>query len=104
MNYQELPIPFKRYQIGKVWRGDRPTKGRYREFYQCDIDIIGTTNLTSETEIVKVIYKVFKTLGFKKFIIKFNSRKLLNSILDALSIPKSKQTPIIRILDKLEKI
>ena len=103
-NYQELPMPFKRYQIWPVWRADKPGKGRYREFYQCDIDIIWTKNLTSETEISKLIYNTLSTLWFKKFIIKFNSRKLLNSILNDLQIPKSKQASTIRILDKLEKI
>ena len=73
-NYKTLPMPFKRYQIGPVWRGDRPGKGRYREFYQCDVDIIGTKNLVAEAEIAAVIMKTFTALGFKDFIIKFNTR------------------------------
>ena len=103
-NYQNLPMPFKRYQIGRVWRADRPAKGRYREFYQCDIDIIGTTNLLAEGEVIQVMYQVFKTLGFPNFVIKFNSRRLINSILDSLNIPKKDQVAVVRILDKLEKI
>ena len=103
-NYQNLPMPFKRYQIGRAWRADRPAKGRYREFYQCDIDIIGTNNLLAEGEIVKAMYSVFKALGFEDFTIKFNSRRLINNILEILSIGQTKQTSVIRILDKLAKI
>ncbi|OGH94576.1 MAG: histidine--tRNA ligase [Candidatus Magasanikbacteria bacterium RIFOXYD2_FULL_41_14] len=103
-NYSQLPMPFKRYQISKVWRADKPAKGRYREFTQCDIDIIGTKNLLAETEIAKAIYLVFKELGFEKFVIKINSRRLINSILDFLKIEKEKQPAIMRILDKLNKI
>ncbi len=103
-NYKTLPMPFKRYQIGPVWRGDRPGKGRYREFYQCDVDIIGTKNLVAEAEIAAVIVKTFTALGFKDFVIKFNSRHLINSILENLNISTESQAGIIRILDKLEKI
>jgi histidyl-tRNA synthetase len=104
MNYKNLPMPFKRYQIGRVWRADKPAKGRYREFYQCDIDIIGTQSLVAEAEIAKVIADVFANLGFPKIVIKFNSRRLINSILTGLDIPLAKQSDVIRILDKLEKL
>lgn len=103
-NYQNLPMPFKRYQIQPVWRADRPAKGRFREFYQCDIDIIGTTNLLAEGEVIQVMYQVFKSLGFSNFVIKFNSRRLINSILESLNIAKQDQTAVVRVLDKLEKI
>ncbi len=103
-NYKTLPMPFKRYQVGPVWRGDRPGKGRYREFYQCDIDIIGTKNLMAEAEIAAAIQNVFKTLGFKNFVIKFNSRRLLNSILADLKIKGDDQASTMRILDKLDKV
>ncbi len=103
-NYSNLPMPFKRYQISKVWRADKPAKGRYREFTQCDIDVIGTKNLVSETEIAKAVYSVFKNLGFNKFIIKINSRRLINSILDNLGVEQTKQVSVMRILDKLNKI
>lgn len=103
MNYSKLTMPFKRYQISKIWRADKPAKGRYREFTQCDIDIIGTKNLVAETEIVKVIYSVFKKLGFKEFTIKINSRRLINSILNDLEVKEEKQISIIRALDKLNK-
>ncbi len=103
-NYKTLPMPFKRYQIGRVWRADRPAKGRYREFYQCDIDIIGTQSLVAEAEIAKVMAEVFTTLGFSKFKIKFNSRRLINSILNDLKIPAENQAGMIRILDKMDKL
>lgn len=103
-NYNTLPMPFKRYQISKVWRADKPAKGRFREFTQCDIDIIGTTNLLSDAEVAKVIYQVYASLGFKKFIIKVNSRRLLNSILRSVGIPADKQSSTIRVLDKLDKV
>lgn len=103
-NWKNLPMPFKRYQIGRVWRADRPAKGRFREFYQCDIDIVGTKNLLAEAEVAAVIVKVFTTLGFPNFLIKFNSRRLINSVLTNLKVPKEKQASVIRVLDKLEKI
>ncbi len=104
MNWQELPMPFKRYQISKVWRADRPAKGRYREFTQCDIDIIGTQNLLAEAEIAKVMAEVFQALGFKNVAIKFNSRRLMNSVLERLNIPREIQTIVLRTLDKLDKV
>jgi len=103
-NYRDLPIPFKRYQIQRVWRAERPQKGRLREFYQCDIDIIGTKNLVSESEIARIIVKVFKELGFKDFVIKFNSRRLINEILRSLGIAEEKFIDVIRVVDKLDKI
>lgn len=103
-NYRELPLPFKRYQISPVWRADKPAKGRYREFYQCDIDIVGTDSLLAEGEIAKVMVAVFKSLGFEGFVIKLNSRRLVNSILSKLQVPQEKQINVIRSLDKLEKI
>lgn len=103
-NYSILPMPFKRYQISKVWRADKPGKGRYREFTQCDIDVIGTKNLVSEAEVTKVIAEVFKKLGFAEVSIKINSRRLMNSIMNGLDIAEEKQPFVIRILDKLAKI
>ncbi|MBI5414167.1 histidine--tRNA ligase [Candidatus Peregrinibacteria bacterium] len=103
-NYKELPMPFKRYQISRVWRADRPAKGRYREFYQCDIDIIGTNSLLADAEVAKVIYSVLRTLGFQNFVIKWNSRRFINQILSNLEIPEKTQGDVIRIFDKLGKI
>lgn len=103
-NYSDLPMPFKRYQVSKVWRADKPAKGRYREFTQCDIDTIGTKSLIAEAEIAKTIYLVFKKLGLGNVLIKINSRRLINSILNSFGVAAEQQTSIIRILDKIEKI
>lgn len=103
-NWKELPLPFKRYQIQRVWRGEKPTKGRLREFYQCDIDVIGTESLIAEAEIARVIATVFAELDFGNFQIKTNSRRLMNDILRAFAVPKEKAMAVIRIIDKLAKI
>ncbi len=103
--YGELSFPFKRYQIGKVYRGEKAQAGRYREFYQCDVDIIGDGELSiiHDAEIPSIIYTTFKELGFQKFTIHINNRKILNGIFDEIgSIDKS--TDILRIIDKIEKI
>lgn len=102
-NFRNLPIPFKRYQIQRVWRAERPQKGRLREFYQCDIDIIGTQNLLAEAEIAKVMFDVFRELGFGQFVIQINSRRLINAILKFFEC-ESKGQEIIRIIDKMDKI
>ena len=103
-HHRNLPMPFKRYQISPVWRADRPGKGRYREFYQCDVDIIGTRSLLAEAEIAMVTNKVFESLGFDGFVITFNSRRLINSILTRMGIPSNRQTQIIRVIDKLGRM
>ena len=80
--YNELVFPFKRYQIGKVYRGERPQKGRFREFYQCDIDVIGNENLSLfyDAEIPSIIYDIFKKLDLGDFVIRINNRKILSQI------------------------
>ena len=104
-NYNDLSFPFRRYQIGKVYRGERPQKGRFREFYQCDIDIIGDGELSNlnDAELPAVIYNTFKEMGFEKFTICINNRKILNGLFSSLEL-KDKSTEILRIIDKLEKI
>lgn len=98
-----LKLPFKRYQIEKVFR-DGPIKlGRYREFWQCDVDIAGSSNILADAEIVNLIVDVFKELGLK-VIVKVNNRKLLNSILDYVGVKKEKWEDVIISIDKLEKI
>ncbi|MBU1992942.1 histidine--tRNA ligase [Patescibacteria group bacterium] len=104
VNFKNLPIPFKRYQIQRVWRAEKPQKGRLREFYQCDIDIIGSKSLICEAEVAKVIVEVFKALGFKDFKIKINSRRLINNVLKSFSVIEENFMDCIRIIDKLEKI
>ena len=103
--YNELIFPFKRYQIGKVYRGERPQKGRFREFYQCDIDVIGNENLSLQydAEIPSVIYDIFKRLDFGDFIIRINNRKILSGFFASLGL-SDKITDILRVIDKLEKI
>ena len=104
-NYGNLSFPFRRYQIGKVYRGERAQKGRYREFYQCDIDIIGDGELDfiNDAEMPSVIYSIFKKLGFDNFTICINNRKILNGLFESLG-QKENATEILRIIDKIDKI
>jgi len=104
-HYPYLTFPFKRYQMSKVFRGERPQKGRYREFYQCDIDIIGNNSLDLiyDAEIPAVIYEIFRKLDFGKFIIRINNRKVLNGFFKSLELSEN-ATDILRIIDKIDKI
>ena len=104
-NYNNLAFPFRRYQIGKVYRGEKAQKGRYREFYQCDIDIIGDGKLSliNDAEIPSIIYNTFKSLGFDAFQIRFNNRKLLNGLLESLHI-REQASEVMRIIDKIDKV
>lgn len=105
LNYNELNFPFKRYQIGKVYRGERAQKGRYREFYQADIDIIGDGELSivHDAEIPSIIYDIFTELGINDFKIRMNNRKLLSGFFEILGLGE-KAEEILRTIDKLEKI
>lgn len=104
-HYSYLTFPFKRYQISKVFRGERPQKGRYREFYQCDIDVIGNENLPLiyDAEIPAIIYEIFSQLNFGPFVIKINNRKILNGFFKSLNLI-DEAPDILRIIDKLDKI
>ena len=104
-NYGNLSFPFRRYQIGKVYRGEKAQKGRFREFYQCDIDIIGDGELSiiNDAEIPSVIYNLIKELGFDDFTIRINNRKILNGLFEYIN-QKDNSTEILRIIDKIEKI
>ena len=104
-NYGNLSFPFRRYQIGKVYRGERAQKGRYREFYQCDIDVIGDgeLDLINDAEMPSIIYSLIKELGFDDFTIKINNRKILNGLFEGVN-QKENATEILRIIDKIEKI
>lgn len=104
-HYGELGFPFRRYQIGKVYRGERPQKGRFREFYQCDIDIIGDGELSiiNDAEMPSVIYNTFRELGFSEFVICINNRKILNGIFRHLGLADVSMD-VMRIIDKLDKI
>jgi histidyl-tRNA synthetase len=102
-NWAELPMPFKRYQIQRVWRAEKPQKGRLREFYQCDIDVVGTKSLLVEAEVAKVIAEVFTSLGLQNFKIKVNSRRLMNEVLQKFGVSE-KRIEVIRAIDKLDKV
>ena len=104
-NYGNLSFPFRRYQIGKVYRGERMQKGRFREFYQCDIDIIGDEKLDiiNDAELPSVIYTIFKELGFNNFTIRINNRKILNGLFEEIG-QKDSAVEILRIIDKIDKI
>ena len=102
--YPELVKPFKRYQIAPVWRAERPQKGRYREFYQCDADIVGSKSMLADAEIVTMIYTVLQTLGFKSFVTKINNRKILTGIGQYAGVPDEMLGGLYRSIDKLEKI
>ena len=104
-NYGNLSFPFRRYQIGKVYRGERPQKGRYREFMQCDIDIIGDgeLGLINDAEMPSVIYSIFKEFGFENFTIRINNRKILNGLFERFE-QKENSVEILRIIDKIDKI
>lgn len=101
----DLTFPFKRYQIGKVYRGERPQKGRFREFYQCDIDIIDRDelNIVYDAEVLAVIYTIFNKLQLPAFKIYINNRKLLSGFLESLEIA-DKTTEVLRLVDKIKKI
>jgi len=98
----EISFPFKRYQIQPVWRADRPQRGRYREFYQCDVDVIGSSSLLNEFELIQIIDEVFEALGLK-VVIKLNNRKVLAGIAEVIGAPE-RMTDITVAIDKLEKI
>lgn len=104
MHAADLTFPFRRFQIGKVYRGERAQRGRFREFYQADIDIIGdgTLDVMNEAEIPSVIYRAFTALGLDGFTIRVNNRKLLNGFFEILGVPDSGE--VMRTIDKLDKI
>jgi histidyl-tRNA synthetase len=102
MNRNDLAMPFKRYQIQPVWRGDRPQKGRYREFYQCDADVVGTDSLLCEADIVLMVHEVMQKLGIN-FSLKINNRKILTGLSEAIGAVGEEGTLAVAI-DKLDKI
>ena len=100
----ELPRFFKRYQIAPVWRADRPQHGRFREFYQCDVDVIGSTSMTVEAEVTSALSEVLGRLGFGEFRIHINHRRLLAAIMERAGIPEPKQAGVLISIDKLDKV
>ncbi len=102
--YPQLPKPFKRYQIDPVWRAERPQKGRYRQFFQCDADTVGSESMLADAENVNLIYQVLSRLGFKQFEININDRKLITGIGQYAGVPSEQLGGLYRSIDKLDKI
>jgi histidyl-tRNA synthetase len=101
---EKLPKFFKRYQIQPVWRADRPGRGRFREFYQCDVDVLGSRSMIVEAELCTAAGEALTRLGFTNFIIRLNHRQVLTGMLDASGVPSEKQADALIALDKLDKI
>lgn len=101
----QLTLPFKRYQIQPVWRADRPQphQGRFREFYQCDIDAVGTDSLIVDAEMVTIVSEILSKLGFNGFVIRINNRKILNGLVDHIGLNPTHTAEICRSVDKLDK-
>jgi len=99
-----MPLPFKRYQIGQTWRRDEPQKMRYREFTQADVDIVGSESVESDAEVIAAIAIALEELKLTDYKILINSRVILDAVLDSFSVQKEKQPQIIRVIDKIEKI
>jgi histidyl-tRNA synthetase len=103
-NKNELPKFFKRYQIQPVWRADRPARGRFREFYQCDVDVIDSESVVVEAEIISAASEILRRLGFQDFTIRLNHRQVLTDILDTAGVPEDLHTDALVAIDKLDKI
>jgi histidyl-tRNA synthetase len=102
--FPQLPKPIKRYQISRVWRYERKQRGRYKEFWQCDVDIVGSKSMMADAEIIAITYEVLKELGFKEFKIRINNRKLLNGLIQYAGVEKEKVIEAFRAIDKLDKV
>lgn len=100
----EIALPFRRYQMQPVWRADRPQRGRYREFYQCDVDCVGSTSMTVEAEMLTMIEEVFTALGFAEFTMRVNHRGLLDALMDGVDVPTERRSAALGAMDKLDKI
>jgi len=100
---QNLPLPFKRYQVQPVWRADRPQRGRYREFYQCDADIIGAPSRLADAECIALAHDALTRLGFTAFTVHVNHRKLLSALVAACGVPE-RESEVLVAIDKLDKI
>ncbi len=98
----ELVFPFKRYQMERVWRADRPQKGRFREFYQCDADIVGSPSMMADAQIITIIYDALTRLGFKRFLIRINNRKLISAL--HRKIGEGDEFSLARAMDKLDRV
>ena len=100
----ELPRLFKRYQIQPVWRADRPARGRFREFYQCDLDAMGSTSPVVEADVLSAVCEILTTLGFSDFVVRLNHRQVLTALLETAGVPAPQHGDALVALDKLDKI
>ena len=99
-----LPTPFKRYQIQPVWRADRPQRGRFREFYQCDVDVVGTESLVADAELVAIVQQALTALGFSGHRIRINDRRVLRGMIETMGVDPGREGEVLVALDKLDKI
>lgn len=102
--YNELPKPFKRYQVGSVWRADKPDPGRFREFTQFDVDVVGTSSQLAEAEVISAVCDSLREVGAGRFVVSVNSRNVLNAVVDYAGIARERAHDIFRVLDKLNKV
>ncbi|MGO9481709.1 MAG: histidine--tRNA ligase [Candidatus Kryptoniota bacterium] len=102
--HKDLPKPFKRYQVGSVWRADKPDPGRFREFTQFDADVVGSSSQLAEAEVISAVVKALREIGVGEFIVNVNSRKVLNAVIEYSGIPAGRAKDVFRVLDKLNKI
>ncbi len=100
----QLPCPFRRYQISPVWRADRPGKGRFREFYQCDVDVVGTSSLLADAEVILALAMSLSRLGLSGYVVKINSRKVLAGLLETYGISEDLRRDTLTAIDKLDKV
>ncbi|MEL6310109.1 MAG: ATP phosphoribosyltransferase regulatory subunit [Chloroflexota bacterium] len=103
-HYNEFNFPFKRYQIAPVFRGDRPQRGRFREFYQCDADIVGVGRMIADSELISLAIKILRRLGFEAFTVKINNRKILTGMGQYAGVPDEQLSDLYRSVDKFDKI
>src|SRR3954451_6597097 len=105
-NFQNLPKPFRRYQMGQVWRNEKPGPGRYREFTQFDADTVGSASPAADAELLMMVCDALEALGLKRgeYIVKFNSRKLLDEVMDSVQIDDSKCGTVLRAIDKFDRL
>jgi len=102
--YNDLPKPFKRYQVGSVWRADKPDPGRFREFTQFDVDVVGTSSQLAEAEVISAVVKSLREIEVGEFVVNVNSRKVLNAVIEYSGISPDRAKDVFRVLDKLNKI
>jgi len=102
-NKETLPKPFKRYAIGPVWRAENTQKGRFREFYQCDVDVVGSSSAIADAESIAAIYAALKDLGLQSVTIRINNRKIIQGILEVIGVDGKKTVSVLRFLDKIDK-